>query len=146
MLVIAFGNPLRQDDGAGLAVGRALEHTRGVEVRRVHQLMPELAETVSRATCVVFVDARRGGPPGGIRREPVVATAAAWTGTHGLDPGGLLGLCRFLYGRAPRACVVSISGERFGFGDELSERVRSAVPAAVRSVLGAWSPHGEARA
>jgi Ni,Fe-hydrogenase maturation factor len=65
----------------------------------------------------------------------VTASAEAWTGTHGLDPARLLGLCRSLYGRAPVASVVSIAGEHFGFGDELSGPVRRAVPAAVRSVL-----------
>ena len=135
MLVIAFGNPLRQDDGASFAVAEALGHCPGVDVMRVHQLMPELAATLRDASRVVFVDARRDGPPGRIRREPVVASPSPWTSTHGLDPARLLGLCRTLYGRAPLACIVSIAGECFGFGNDLSERVRRAVPAAVRSVL-----------
>ena len=142
MLVIAFGNPLRQDDGVGLAVARALEARRDLRVRTVHQLMPELAEALRDESCVVFVDAERGGPPGRVRRARVTASAEAWTGTHGLDPARLLGLCRSLYGRAPQASVVSIAGEHFGFGDEVSEPIRRAVPAAVRSVLRAQSRTG----
>ena len=144
MLVIAIGNPLRQDDGAGLAVAHALEARRDLRVRTVHQLMPELADTLRDEVSVVFVDAARGGPPGQVCRAPVRANCEAWTGTHGLDPARLLGLCRSLYGRAPEASVVSIAGEHFGFGDELSETVRRAVPAAVRSVLRA-RPRGGSR-
>jgi len=145
MLVIAFGNPLRQDDGVGLAVARALEVRGGVDVRAVHQLMPELADALQHASSVVFVDAGRDGPPGRVRRSRVRASATAWTGSHGLDPARLLGLCRSLYGSAPEAAVVSITGERFGFGDELSEPVRRAVPAAVRSVLRSGSRRGGRR-
>ncbi len=146
VLVIAFGNPLRQDDGAAFAVAKALEARRGVEVRQVQQLMPELAEPLSTANRVVFVDAGRGGPPGRVRRERVVASTEAWTGTHGLDPARLLGLCRSLYGRTPQASVVSIAGQCFGFGDELSDPVRRAVPTAVRSVLRARPRDGGGRA
>ena len=66
MLVIAFGNPLRQDDGVGLAVARALEARGGVDVRAVHQLMPELADDTP--TCV-FRRVRRCRPrrPSGAR-------------------------------------------------------------------------------
>jgi hydrogenase maturation protease len=145
MLVIAIGNPLRQDDGVALAVAQALHARRGLDVRTVHQLLPELAESLSNASSVVFVDARRGGPHGCVLRERVVAAEEAWGGTHALDPARLVGLCRFLYGRAPEASVVSITGGRFGFGDELSEPVRRAVPAAVRFVLRARPRMGRRR-
>jgi hydrogenase maturation protease len=136
VLVIAFGNPLREDDGAAWAVAEALEGRHGLDVMRVHQLTPELAEVVSTASRVVFVDAARGEAAGEVRRQQVTAADEAWTGTHTLDPARLLALCRALYGRAPRASVVSIAGARFGFGSELSPAVRRAVRAAARRVLG----------
>lgn len=144
-LVIALGNPLRQDDGVGLAVAQALRGRGRLDVRVVHQLLPELAESLSRAPLVVFVDARRGGPPGGVKRERVVGDRRDWSGSHVLDPARLIGLCRSLYGRAPEAWAVSISGQQFGFGDDLSEPVRRAVPAAVRFVLGAQPGDGRTR-
>ena len=135
VLIIAYGNPLREDDGVGWAVAAALEGCPGVEVQAVHQLLPELVEALSRASSVVFVDARRDGTPGIVRREPVLVRDGTEAMTHALDPGRLLGLCRRLYGRAPEAVVVSVSGARFGFGHALSEPVRGAVPEAARCAL-----------
>jgi hydrogenase maturation protease len=135
VLVIAYGNPLREDDGVGWAVAAAVERCPGVEVKVVHQLLPELVEPLSRASSVVFVDARNEGRPGSVHREPVLALAGAEAMTHTLDPGRLLGLCLRLYGRAPEAVAVSVAGARFGFGHHLSEPVRRAVPEAARCVL-----------
>jgi hydrogenase maturation protease len=135
MLVIAIGNPLRQDDGVAWAVAAALENEPGVEVRTVHQLLPELVGPMSRASAVVFVDAREGGAPGSVRRVPVLARDDAFTFPHSLDPGRLLSLCRRIHGRMPPAVAVTVSGERFGFGQELSSEVRRAVPQAALSAL-----------
>jgi hydrogenase maturation protease len=136
ILVIGFGNPLRQDDSVGWAVAEALADQPGVELRRVHQLLPELAELLSRATDVVFVDARRGVPPGEVRRTRLKPASSAWSGTHSLSPEALLGLCLRHYGRTPEAVLVSIGGARFGFGEDLSPVVRAAIPEAVRCALG----------
>jgi hydrogenase maturation protease len=135
VLVIAYGNPLREDDGVGWVVAEALTQCPGLEVHAFHQLLPELAETLSRAACVVFVDARRDGAPGEVRCKPVRAREGAEGFTHCLDPGRLLGLCRRLYGRSPQAALVSVVGARFGFGHELSAEVRRAVPEAARAAL-----------
>jgi hypothetical protein len=68
ILVIAWGNPLREDDGVAWHVLEALRALRphpalpALHLRHAHQLVPEMAECVSRATGVVFVDARREKP------------------------------------------------------------------------------------
>ena len=66
VLVIACGNTLRGDDGAGPEVGELLavelEGT-GAEVVVVDQLLPELALDASRSGRVVFVDAAADLPP-----------------------------------------------------------------------------------
>ena len=135
-LVIALGNPLREDDGAGWAVARALRRAGDLRVLVVHQLTPELADEVSRADAVVFVDARRGGPAGELRTVAVSPEGAfAEHGlTHVLDPATLLRYAQVLYGRAPKAWLVSIAGERFGLGDTLSGSVERTVPAAARRI------------
>lgn len=136
-LVIAYGNPLRQDDGIGWAVAEALAHRHpAVDLETVHQLVPELAEPLSRASFAVFVDARRGGLPGEVQRRVVRPAADAWTSGHFLDPEQLLGLCQRCYGRAPEAVLVSVAGARFGFGADLSPDVVRSIPRAVRCVLG----------
>ena len=113
-----------------------------LDVRRVHQLVPELAWAMSDADTVVFVDADRTGHAGQVKQETVVAADPAGAGAHALDPARLLGLCLSLYGRAPRTSVVTIAGAQFGFGDGLSREVRLAVPSAVRQVLDAGTPAG----
>lgn len=144
-LVIGFGNPLRQDDSIGWVVAEALVDQPGVELRRVHQLLPELAESLSRAKDVVFVDARRGGPAGEVRRTRLTPASTTWSGTHSLSPEALLGLCERYYGRTPEAVLVSIAGARFGFGEDLSPEVRDAIPQAVSCVLGDPDPRPKRR-
>src|SRR2546421_12899232 len=65
-LVIGYGNPLRTDDGVGWQVAQQLatDLADDVDVIGTHQLTPELAEPISRAGLVVFVDAGVGGEPG----------------------------------------------------------------------------------
>ena len=149
VLVIAWGNPLREDDGVAWHVVEGLRRLRprpglpALLLRHAHQLTPELAEPLSRASGVVFVDARRDGPPGEVRCEPVVPATGSNPLAHSLSPQGLLLYAEALYGRAPRAVVVSIAGERFELGEALSSFVRRAVPRAIRAVIRqakAWQP------
>jgi Ni,Fe-hydrogenase maturation factor len=65
ILIIAYGNSLRRDDGAGLILGEKLEDAlrkRGLSVSHiaVHQLTPDLALSVAaeNVAAVVFVDTR----------------------------------------------------------------------------------------
>ncbi|MFI5043071.1 MAG: hydrogenase maturation protease, partial [Acidimicrobiales bacterium] len=69
VLVIGYGNTLRSDDGVGWHAAALLaEDPRlaGVEVLAVHQLTPELALDMSRATLVILIDAGADDPPGAI--------------------------------------------------------------------------------
>jgi hydrogenase maturation protease len=149
VLVIAWGNPLREDDGVAWHVLEGLRALQprpwlpALRLRHAHQLTPEMAECVSRSAGVVFVDARRDGAPGEIRVLPVVPAAGANPLGHSLSPQGLLLYAEALYGRAPRAVVVTVAGERFGVGETLSPAVGRAVKWALRAVVRqarAWSP------
>src|SRR5512133_3692653 len=149
VLVIAWGNPLREDDGVAWHVLEGLRRLRprpglpALHLRHAHQLTPEMAECVSKAAGVVFVDARRDGVPGEVRCELVVAAAGSNPLAHSLSPQGLLVFAEAIFGRAPMAAVISIAGERFGLGEDLSPAVRNAVPRAIRAVLRqarAWAP------
>jgi hydrogenase maturation protease len=135
ILVLAVGNPLREDDGVAWHVASALrEAGDAVEVATAHQLMPEMAETVARAKGVVFVDACEGRAPGSVWCETVRGAATTAGFTHSLDPATLLALAERVYGGAPPAALVSIGGERFGHGDGLSARVSASLPSALRWV------------
>jgi hydrogenase maturation protease len=141
VLVIAWGNPLREDDGVAWHVLEGLRRLQPrpslplLRLRHAHQLTPELAEPVSHAAGVVFVDARRQGAPGQVLTEPVSAAPAPGPFAHALSPQALLLYAESLYGRAPTAAVVSIAGERFGMGEGLSPAVQKAIPRAIRAVV-----------
>ena len=134
VLVIAWGNPLREDDAVAWHVLEALRRLQprqslpALHLRHAQQLTPEMAECVSRAVGVVFVDARRDGTPGEVRCDAIAPSAGPDPLGHSLRPEALLLYAEQLYGRAPRAVVLSIAGERFGMGEALSPVVRRAIP------------------
>jgi hydrogenase maturation protease len=152
VLVFAWGNPLREDDGVAWHVLEGLRRLRprpglpALHLRHAHQLTPELSECVSRAAGVVFVDARRDGEPGELRCEELRPAAGTNPLAHSLSPQALLLYAEALYGRAPAAALVSIAGERFGMGEQLSTAVRRALPRAIRAVVRqarAWTAAAE---
>lgn len=132
LLVIGYGNPLREDDGVGWVAANLLraELPAGrVHCIAYHQLMPELAEPVSQAGMVLFVDARVGGAPGALELRPVAPEAGLPAGmTHAFGPGALLALAELLYGRCPPAQLATVAGASFGYGEGLSPAVRAALP------------------
>jgi len=141
VLVIAWGNPLREDDAVAWHVLEGLRSLKprpglpALKLRHAHQLTPEMAECVSQAQGVLFIDARRDGNPGEVRCEGITPSAGSNPLAHSLTPQALLLLAEQLYGRAPRAVVLSVAGERFGMGEALSPVVRRALPRAIRAGL-----------
>jgi hydrogenase maturation protease len=145
VLVVGYGNPLRGDDGIGwhaaqvLAVDPRLEGTR---VLTQQQLVPELAEDISRASLVVLVDATAGSHPGTVtvrRIGPRPVTPTTWS--HHLDPETLAGLAEALYGSAPPIVLVSVAAGSFAAGDRLSGALEQALPEVVEMVAGVVAGH-----
>ena len=84
VLIVAYGNPLRSDDGVGWVVAEELRRRLAspeVEVLQLQQLLPEVAESLSRADTVIFVDASCDGEPGE-RALPARHTAAGESAVH----------------------------------------------------------------
>ena len=140
VLIIGYGNPLRGDDGVGWRVveeiqgwkakGRGQKGDVGsVEAVAYHQLMPELAEVISRVDRVIFVDAAVGDSPGAIGAQVVTAVAPQpGAFTHHVDPAGLLAYAELLYGRAPTAYLVTINADQMGYEETLSPTIEAALP------------------
>ena len=136
-LIIGYGNPLRSDDGFGWHASRLLAQElegQNVEVMTCHQLTPELAETLSQCRRAVFIDADAEGKPGEIHRRAVRPHAPASSFTHTCTPSGLLASAKQLYGKRPKAVVITVSAQSFEYGDALSPVVAAALPKVVDQV------------
>ena len=132
LLVIGYGNTLRQDDGVGVRVAEALMTLElpGVTTLTCHQLLPELAELVSQAAGVVFVDA--SAPPiAETELRPIQPDKTGRILAHVADPPSLLALSTQLFGRAPPAWSLGIPVSDFGFGEHLSPRAQAGLRAAL---------------
>lgn len=154
VLLVAYGNASRRDDGVafhilwrlrarlGLAPDWEEDVEEVVEGRRVrmialHQLAPELAETLAAYDQVVFLDAHVGA---------VGWEAVQWAEIkpiyepgmvgHHLKPTVVLALCHTLYGAAPEGHTLSVEGRDFDFGEELSSQTSSWADVAVECLLG----------
>jgi len=132
-LVLACGNSQRSDDGAGPAVAEYLRRgdcRPGIEISSCGQWTPELSEPISKMDIVVFVDASEDVPPGVIGwRQLQPAQLPAESLTHHTTPESLLWLAQELYGKHPeRAYLVTVGGDSFELGEELSASVCGAIP------------------
>jgi hydrogenase maturation protease len=138
VLILAYGNPLRSDDGVAWRAAEAIqEKFRGseVEVRCLHQLGPELAESVSRSAAVVFVDASSEGEAGRVRCEPLPNdTAEVNRFGHASSPAAVMSLAAQLYGASTAAFCATIAGQDFSHGESLSGAVEAALPVLVRRI------------
>lgn len=131
VLIFAYGNPLRGDDGVGWIVGAELQRTltsNEIEILQLQQLLPELAEKFVGADAIIFVDAICDGVPGAIQQKPLTATPGEVRFSHHLSPPDLLALGRQLYGATPKAFAVTLTGENFEHREELSELAAARIP------------------
>lgn len=138
-LVLACGNTLRGDDGVAPYIAKLLRDDCSdpqIEIRSDQQWPPELAEPISQAEIVIFVDASSNLPPGKIAcRKLKPAPPSQPSFTHQTSPATLLSLANQLYGRGPaQVFLVTVGGSSFDLVEELSEPVRKAVPEAVKQI------------
>lgn len=137
-MVIGYGNPSRSDDGLGWHAARRLSEQCNdprLEILALHQLTPELAEPLSRADRVVFIDASAEGEAATLRCRRIDQGGpppAAFC--HHMTPLSLVAMSQALYGRAPEAFVVSVTGESFDFGETLSAAVSAVLPRLIEQV------------
>jgi len=140
VLVIGYGNPLRSDDGAGWRAAELLAadpRAAGTDVLVCHQLTPELAEDVSRASLVVLVDASTDRTAvGAVCARPLLCfPRSAPVFSHHLEPTGLLQLAAALFGRVPLVMMVTVGAVNVDPGGALSASVTDALPRVVDAVI-----------
>jgi hydrogenase maturation protease len=140
VLIVGYGNPLRSDDGIGWHAAKLLATDPRLDGARVlahHQLTPELAADVSRASLVVLVDAAAEGDPGSVSVRWIWSpppTPITWS--HHLTPETLAGLADALYGAVPPIVLVSVAAESFAEGDRLSGALKQTLADVVEVVVG----------
>jgi hydrogenase maturation protease len=131
VLIIAYGNPLRGDDGLAWHVAEKLSEMNlpgDIEIITRHLLTPELALPVSQATTVFFIDAARDGVPGELASGLIEPQRSCSVFTHELSPGAVLTAAQELYGRCVEAFSISLCGECFDHGETLSAKVEEGLP------------------
>jgi hydrogenase maturation protease len=144
-LVLACGNSQRGDDGVALQILDCLREAGCDPATEFHfqqQWTPELAEPISQAETVIFVDAAVGTPPGSVAfRRLQARPRTPQDSTHYMSPEYLLQLAQEVYGSHPvRAYLVTVTGLAFDSGETLCEPVRRAIPFAgqqIRALLSA---------
>jgi hydrogenase maturation protease len=141
-LIIGYGNPLRSDDGLGW---HAAEHLIGtlydkhIRLIQCHQLLPELAEDISRADRVIFIDACIGDTPGKLICQKIVPDFLSENILlHHLTPSMLLAWVNVIYQKYPEAVVFSVVGKSFECGDTLSSEVQQAFDSLIHAVNHAY--------
>jgi hydrogenase maturation protease len=122
ILILGIGNSGRADDGLGWKFLEAIPtDLPNMDVEHRFQLQIEDAHLINEYSTVIFVDASREPYPEGFLLSPCepVAMQNSFT-THKLEPSSVLWLCRELYGYAPRANVLAISGSTWDLHEGLS--------------------------
>ena len=134
--VVGWGNPDRRDDGAGWAiVERLRQGSPDVECHVDRLLAPESAELLQDKEHVLFIDAEVGGE-GVSLRDLTPADEFRIDLTHHLPPDHLLALCLVLYGRAPRASLLTVEAFDLSLGEGLTDECAALIPEAVLRATG----------
>ncbi len=153
-LIVGYGNPDREDDGAAFYILNALAgrygcaeipaSDEGLEPNDCSpsfifsfQLMPEMTEGFSKYERVCFVDAHTENIPDPIQFIDVSSEFQRSPLTHHMTPQTALSITETLYGVVPKAVLCSVRGYQFGFKSELSERTRVLCDQAIEKIL-AW--------
>ncbi len=129
LLFIAYGNTLRRDDGAGLALAEKLcplLQAQGwqVDLIAIQQLTPELALEIAdpMLNAVCFFDTAAEAHPLEIQMQRVDVQQCTPVLGHHLIPSALLLYAKRLYGVCPPAWLVTIPGYDFDLGEGFSTK------------------------
>lgn len=136
LLVIGYGNPLRGDDGVGWRVVERLQGVEGITAVSSHQLLPEHAYLIWQVDHVLFVDATVEGQPGEIRIQPLVPETYGAASSHQMSPAVLLAYAEQIFGRFPPAHLITITGQHFGYEEQLSPLVMNKLDEVCQIVTG----------
>ena len=124
VLLLAYGNPAREDDGLGPAAAEVIEelNLNNLTVDSDYQLTVEDAATVAEHDAVVFVDASLDceGP---FTFKEVAPSLDESFSTHSVQPETVVGMAKQLFGAIPEAYILGIRGYSFDmFKEEMTKK------------------------
>ncbi|CAK8721495.1 Hydrogenase maturation protease [Candidatus Electrothrix aarhusensis] len=133
VLVYGFGNPGREDDGAGVVLAEQVGAAAlpGVTTDTNYQLNVEDALLLTEHDIVIFADATRN-PVDGFRFSRLEPDPSVSFTTHAMSPGSVLALCAQLYGKTPPVYMIEIAGTSFELREGLTAEVAENTVAATR--------------
>lgn len=142
LLIIGYGNTLRSDDGVGPKVVEniAALNLPGTQTLSCPLLTPELADPISRADLVVFVDAAVDAPRE-VQLRPLAPADSSQIMAHAADPRTLLALARDLFGHAPTAWWLTIPVENLGIGEQFSALAQRGLVVAIDRIKSLCQPN-----
>lgn len=133
VLVYGYGNPGREDDGAGVALAERIKAAAlpDVTTDSNYQLNVEDALLLTEHDIIIFADATRNPVDrfSFYRLQP--DTSVSFT-THAMSPGSVLALCTQLYGKTPPAYMLEIAGVSFALREGLTAEGEVNMAAAAR--------------
>ena len=151
-LIIGYGNPDRQDDGAAWhTLYRLAQHLNRLlpdgpeegflpegdnpDLWFALQLVPEMADTFAQYQRILFIDAHTGHVPQKILMQPVEDAAAPSSLTHVLSPAACMALTGSIYSHHPMALLLTLRGYSFQFTRELTPQTSQLVDQAVGMII-----------
>ena len=134
-LVLGYGNTLRGDDGVGPRVAEAIEQLAlpGVRTLVCPMLTPELADPISQAHTVIFVDAAVDAPQE-VQLRKLEPNETSQLMAHAADPRTMLALSRDVFGHTPQAWWLTIPAKQMEFCEELSPVTQRGLTEAVEKI------------
>ena len=130
ILIYAYGNPGRQDDGLGnrlvetlgsWLVKTGLEH---VMLESNYQLNIEDADAIADKDIVVFVDASIEDIEDIHFASVAPSEGRSEFTMHAASPAYVLALCNKIYNKFPETYLLQIRGYKWEFEENLSERAQ----------------------
>jgi hydrogenase maturation protease len=143
VVVIGYGNDLRCDDGIGQRVANAL-HLENVKSVAVHQLTPELAETLANADVAIFIDACLTSASSSVQVISLSPDSNSIIAGHTANPRSLLSLTKAVYNYCPPAWWIKVPGVNFDIGSSLSPVAETGIAIALEKIAQIIINHAKA--
>ncbi|MGA1237336.1 MAG: hydrogenase maturation protease [Limisphaerales bacterium] len=125
-LIVAIGNPTRQDDAAGPLLAHQLQqlHLPQTDITTAHQLTPEMAPDWAQRKNVLVIDANAQSTTTQITEITSTSTPLN-PSSHNASPHTIATLAKILYQHAPHTFTCSIPASSFNFSASPSPQTQT---------------------